>query len=147
MPTLRDPSDRAAFFARLDALTPEHERLWGTMTATRMLSHVSDQLRVALGDLPSRPRNAGFLTRRVIKPLVLYGILKAPRGKVQTVSEMLSTPETDFEQDMATLRRLIERLATAEETAPHPVFGPMSPREWGRLSAVHLDHHLRQFGV
>jgi hypothetical protein len=27
------------------------------------------------------------------------------------------------------------------------VFGPLTGREWSRLQAVHLDHHLKQFGA
>jgi hypothetical protein len=27
------------------------------------------------------------------------------------------------------------------------VFGRLSGREWSRLQARHLDHHLKQFGV
>lgn len=26
-------------------------------------------------------------------------------------------------------------------------FGAMTPEEWAQFSYVHLDHHLRQFGV
>jgi hypothetical protein len=28
-----------------------------------------------------------------------------------------------------------------------PAFGKLSNRQWGRLAYVHMDHHLRQFGV
>ena len=27
---------------------------------------------------------------------------------------------------------------------PHPLFGKMTPREWGKLLQMHLDYHLRQ---
>ena len=29
----------------------------------------------------------------------------------------------------------------------HPIFGKMSYEEWDKLQYMHLDHHLRQFGV
>jgi hypothetical protein len=30
---------------------------------------------------------------------------------------------------------------------PHSFFGIMTPEEWSALNYIHLDHHLRQFGV
>lgn len=30
---------------------------------------------------------------------------------------------------------------------PHPLFGPLSWREWGVVTHRHVDHHLKQFGV
>jgi hypothetical protein len=29
----------------------------------------------------------------------------------------------------------------------HPAFGPLPTWEWGRMVYLHVDHHLRQFGV
>jgi hypothetical protein len=29
----------------------------------------------------------------------------------------------------------------------HPIFGAMSERAWLRWGYLHMDHHLRQFGV
>ena len=30
---------------------------------------------------------------------------------------------------------------------PHPLFGKITPLEWGTGMYKHLDHHLKQFGV
>ena len=30
---------------------------------------------------------------------------------------------------------------------PHHGFGTLTPREWGELTQIHLDHHLTQFSV
>jgi Protein of unknown function (DUF1569) len=29
---------------------------------------------------------------------------------------------------------------------PHPIFGPMTAKDWMRWGYLHADHHLRQFG-
>jgi hypothetical protein len=29
----------------------------------------------------------------------------------------------------------------------HPLFGPLTWREWGVATYKHADHHLRQFGA
>ena len=36
---------------------------------------------------------------------------------------------------------------TAEQWKPHPMFGRMSPTEWGKLLQIHLDYHLKQFAA
>jgi Protein of unknown function (DUF1569) len=30
---------------------------------------------------------------------------------------------------------------------PHPMFGKMTPKEWGKLLQIHVDYHLRQFAA
>ena len=54
MPTIQDPAARAELIARLRRVTPTTTPAWGTLTAPRMVCHLSDQLRVALGDTPCR---------------------------------------------------------------------------------------------
>ena len=55
MLTLCDPPTRDAIHARVDGLDVEQAPRWGKMDARQMVCHVSDQLRVALGDIESRP--------------------------------------------------------------------------------------------
>ena len=55
MLTLCDPPTRDAIQARVDGLDVEQAPHWGKMDAHQMVCHVSDQLRVALGDIESRP--------------------------------------------------------------------------------------------
>jgi hypothetical protein len=49
------------------------------------------------------------------------------------------------------LSGLIDRSAAAGPagctTHPHSFFGSLTPVEWAEFMYVHLDHHLRQFGV
>jgi hypothetical protein len=36
---------------------------------------------------------------------------------------------------------------TTDAWEPHPLFGKMTPKEWGKLSQIHVDYHLRQFAA
>jgi hypothetical protein len=146
MPTLLDPADRTTILERLRRVTPETVPAWGRLTAPRLLCHLADQLRVALGDV-SITRRDSLVTRTLLKWLVVYSPLKAPPGKVQTTPEMLVSAPTSWAADLATCEALIQRLATTPTQAPHPVFGRLPYDGWGRLAWKHLDHHLRQFGV
>jgi hypothetical protein len=55
-----------------------------------------------------------------------------------------------FEADMRTLLALNERFVRRPmdySFAPHPIFGVMNESEWLRWAYLHMDHHLRQFGL
>jgi len=145
MPNLLDPSDRTAILERIHRLTPGHARRWGTMDAHRMICHVADQLRVALGETPLTWRYPAPV-RPVLRFVVIHLPLPAPKGKVPTVPEMLVSKPAGWDEDLRGLIDRVERLAATEVVHPHPAFGRLTRREWGLLSWKHLDHHLRQFG-
>jgi hypothetical protein len=144
--TLLKSEDRSLLLARLQRVRPDAKAAWGTLDAPRMLCHVADQMRVALGDLPAKPGHT-FVTRTFLKFLVVNTGFKAPRGKVQTAPEMLISAPASWESDQRSCLELAERVARGDARAVHPAFGPLSPEEWGRLCWKHLDHHLIQFGV
>lgn len=136
---------------RLQALKPENKALWGKMTVHQMLAHCSDQFRMIFGEI--QPKKAGsFFHRTALKWLVLY-VIKAPKGKVQTLPELApelggSQPIT-FEQDRQTLLDYIQRFVDQEQATlfPHGAFGKLTRKEWARMIYSHLDHHFEQFGV
>jgi hypothetical protein len=144
--TLSNENDRADIVRRLGQLRPETRALWGTLDAPRMVCHLADQLRVAVGDLPSRPANS-LLGRTLLKYLVVHTGFQPPKGKVKTAPEMLSTTPAAWADDLQACRALIERVGTGAAAAPHPMFGPLTSDEWGKLCWKHLDYHLRQFDV
>ncbi len=146
MPTIQDPVARAELIARLRRVTPTTTPAWGTLTAPRMVCHLADQLRVALGDTPCRDVSTLSL-RTIVRFIVLRTGFNAPPGKVQTVREMLVTQPSTWEADMAACEALLERLAGATQVAPHPAFGKFTPGDWGIMAWKHMDHHLRQFQV
>ncbi|NJL26901.1 MAG: DinB family protein [Thermoanaerobaculia bacterium] len=146
MASILSESDRAAIVARLRKLDPTRPPLWGEMNAGQMVCHLADSLRVAYGEIPCR-QIGNVLMRTLVKWLVVYGQVKAPPGKIKTMREMQSTQPASWDDDVAKLVELIERLPRVEKLFPHPAFGNMSRGEWGRLAANHVDHHLRQFGV
>lgn len=141
-------ADRASILARLDTLTPDAPARWGKMNATQMLAHMTDALRMVLGDIAVRPMNKRILRIGFVKKAVLY-LLPFPKN-APTAHELRSRAPKSFEEERADLRGLIARLAPANRApraAEHPAFGPMTTEEWGALGYKHADHHFRQFGV
>jgi hypothetical protein len=57
---------------------------------------------------------------------------------------------SDFDRDVAALEATVERLMSRAGQGgwpSHPDFGEMSEDDWFRWAWLHMDHHLRQFGV
>ncbi len=148
MKTLHDAAERDAILERLSRLTADTPRRWGTMTAGTMVGHLCAAAQMALGDLATEAKGPRAFRMFPVKHLVLY-VLPFPKG-APTARELVVPASGDLDADLHRLQALVQRLAAAPVDAPgpeHPLFGPLSMREWGRLAHKHMDHHLRQFGV
>ncbi len=151
-PTLCHPTDYAATVRRFKALTPESRGRWGRMSVEQMLCHVSDYLRLPFGEVPS-PDRSTVLTRGV-GWLLMRLPLSFPKN-LRTLRELdqdreFSTKPAAFEADRDRLLAQLDRFAQTPETAdwaPNTLFGTIGKQGWGRVGWIHLDHHLRQFGV
>lgn len=144
--TLLNETDRAQLLERLRRVPPDAKPLWGRLDAPRMLCHTADVMRIALGDLPSRPTHS-FMSRTIGKFMVVNTGLQAPRGKIETAPEMMTSEPNSWDADLAACAELAERVGRGSARSVHPAFGPLSPDEWGRMCWKHLNHHLVQFGV
>lgn len=146
--TIFDPTSRNQLLDRLTHLRPDSARRWGRMTPNEMMCHLEDSMRVATGESTARPRKS-MMSNPLLRTLIVHYI-PWPKGKAQTVPEMLATRPSEFEADR---QRLSEWLRKAGERGPnaawavHPAFGKMSGRDYGVLIYRHVDYHLRQFGV
>ncbi len=149
MKTLWNPDSRTALIARINRLTPEIRPLWGRMNANEMVAHVTQGMRMGLGELETKPRKTIF-RYWPLKHLFVYWIpfpksAPAPREVVTRGKEL-----AEWNNGVAELRATFDRFAGRELNAMwpvHPVFGELSGKAWGALGWRHLDHHLRQFGV
>ncbi|MCC7231806.1 MAG: DUF1569 domain-containing protein [Bacteroidia bacterium] len=144
---LKDP-DFAEISQRIRSLHPDLPSHWGKMTCSQMVCHVTDPIRESIG-VRTTPPHSNFLTKSVIKWVVLYGPVWS-KGKLATSDsynqEKNGTPPSGFENDRDVLLKLLSNFRSANRYFPHPVFGTLSRNEWGRLMFRHLDHHLGQFG-
>ena len=115
-----------------------------------MVVHVKDQLDIALGNKPAKAQGSFFLRTHLGRWLALY-IAPWGKGKQATPNEMDTlkngTIITEFDSDKHLLLIRINEFIVAPDFAPHPFFGKISKKDWGRLAWKHINHHLWQFGV
>ena len=96
---------------------------------------------------------SGPLQRTLVKWVALYAPVRWPAGlptRPEVDQQHEGTRPAAFADDVAELVRLIEVVSISPRPIawePHPIFGVMSESAWLRWAYLHMDHHLRQFGV
>jgi hypothetical protein len=103
---------------------------------------------MTLGELSLPSANKRAFQVFPLKHLILY-VFPFPKG-APTAPGLKPSDATSFEEERTSLLELLERIGTgpSEGAGPeHPLFGPLTWREWGVVTYKHADHHLRQFGA
>jgi hypothetical protein len=122
------------------------------MSAHQMVCHLSDAFRLVTHQKTASAAT-GFVQSTVIKWFALYVPFPWPPGyptRPEMDQELGGTTPGNFDKDLAELESLVERVTTAPQGydwPPHPIFGRMSESAWMRWAYLHVDHHLRQFGL
>ena len=148
MGSILHEADRADIVRRLQSLSASSTRQWGTSDVVGMLQHLNLSARMTVGELSVASSNKRVFQMFPLKHLILY-VLPFPKG-APTAAELKPVDASSFAEERAALLGLIERIGTGptEGVGPaHPLFGPMSWREWGVVTYKHADHHLKQFGA
>jgi len=147
MALLHDSVVRDSIRARVHKLSPDTSARWGKMSVDQMLWHVNRVMSNALGEFePTEmavpiPRGlAKFLTLNMPWPK------NAPTQPAYRADE-----RHDFTAERDRCLHLIDQLTARGLDSPSwgksAAFRHMTGRDWSRLNAKHLDHHLKQFGV
>lgn len=149
MPSIADPRALDRLLRRLDGLTPDTPRRWGTLTAHEMLCHLAD----ACTGILARPGGPAAPPRLLRRWLALHTPMPWPRG-LPTPSRVDphkgGTRPDHFERDRARALAGLRALPAAPDAAfpaSHAAFGGMRAVDWRCWGYRHTDHHLRQFGL
>jgi Protein of unknown function (DUF1569) len=149
MNTIFNSSDYQSIVKRIESVSPNAQRQWGKMETPQMLAHVSETVRMALGEIQIKRTFMG----RILGPLMKSGhVGPKPFGQnYPTAPEFLISDKRELENEKQKLLALVKRLHEGGEAnvtkAPHGFFGKMTPAQWGIAQWKHLDHHLRQFNA
>ena len=148
MRSILNEPDRAEISRRVRSLSSSSTRRWGSMDVVSMLQHLTLSARMTLGELTVPSSNKRAFQMFPLKHLIIH-VLPFPKS-APTAPELKPGAAASFEDERAALLELLERIGTGptDGSGPaHPLFGPMTWREWGVTTYKHADHHLRQFGV
>jgi hypothetical protein len=148
MGSILNESDRTAIINRMHSLTASSTARWGKMSVVAMLRHLRLSARMATGELAVASVNKRPFQKFPLKHLLLY-VLPFPKG-APTANELRPDEAESFDEERAMVVNLLEQIAAGPQDGSgpaHPLFGPMSRREWGVVTYKHIDHHLKQFGA
>jgi hypothetical protein len=148
MGSILNENDRAAICTRVRSLSASSTARWGRMSVTEMLQHLQLSARMAVGELKVPSANKRAFQMFPLKQLILY-VVPFPKG-APTAPELLPGAATSLEEERAAVLALLDQIGTGPQEGggpSHPLFGPLSWREWGAATYKHVDHHLKQFGA
>lgn len=150
MKNILNEKDYGSIVQRINSLCQQSKRRWGKMTVEQMLAHCADQIRLALGQKQPHEQ-PNFFNRNVLKycglwlPRIPLRNLKSP---VDMDQKFYGTASANLSIEQQNLIRLLDIFRYSTEDfilQPHPMFGALNRKQWGRFMYVHIDHHLRQF--
>ena len=146
--SILNENDRVAICSRVRSLSASSTARWGRMDVTGMLHHLRLSALMTVGELKVASANKRVFQVFPLKHLILY-VLPFPKG-APTATELKPVAAASLEEERAALLALLDQIGTGPREGagpPHPLFGPLSWREWGAVTYKHVDHHLKQFGA
>lgn len=138
------------FVARVGSIRPDTKRQWGTMEPAQMLHHLNLAVGSGVG-FYNLPDESYLLSRTLFRWILVDWFSEQPKGLRLPLNFVIAPSQHfDFDAEQQQLIQIIEtagKARAATDWGPHPMFGIMSYKEWGKLVTMHIDYHLRQFGV
>jgi hypothetical protein len=149
---LLENTTHSKIIQRINSLNENSKRNWGKMNVDQMLCHCADQIRLALGE-KAGTEEAPWVNEHIVLPVALL-LPRIPRWKYKAPADMSQdeggrgTKPISSENDRRLLIETIHRYYNSPENfkpKPHPAYGRLNRKQWGRFMYLHLDYHLRQF--
>jgi hypothetical protein len=140
---------RQEYRRRVESVTPHSPRQWGTMEVDQMFHHLNLACGSSLGfyNLPDE----SYMTSRTVFKWILVNWFRSNQSAYgfRRASKIPHSQRFEFAYEKAQLLKILEADWNARTAAwkPHPMFGKMTAREWGKLLQIHVDYHLRQFAA
>jgi hypothetical protein len=137
---------------RFNALPPDAERRWGTLTREGVIEHLVGTFEYSMkGDLETF-RVQVPLKNRIIGFVMINGFAHFPKGVKIKTKEGEAIPAVRAEGGTERLGEVMEEFLSCVEDgsmtpSPHPFFGALRAEQWAKFHLQHLKHHMRQFGA
>lgn len=138
------------FRNRILRITVVNPRQWGTMNVSQMLHHLNLACGGSLG-FYTLPDESYLVSRTVFRWILIGWFPEQPVGlRLPKDFKIPHDAQFEFDFEKQQLLKILDVAWSARSAAdwqPHPMFGKMTPAEWGKLLQIHIDYHLRQFAA
>lgn len=148
MKRLSEPGTVDEIIARINLINENSLPLWGKMKPAQMFTHLNRYMELTFGERKLKREFSGVLFSYFAKKK-LYTDKNLPKN-MPTNPYFVIKDERNFEAEKSRLIKYVNKMNRSGNTAfigSHPFFGKLTPYEWERLTLVHFDHHMRQYGV
>jgi hypothetical protein len=141
---------RDEFRNRVLRITPANSRQWGTMNVCQMLHHLNLACGGSLG-FYALPDESYLVSRTVFRWILIDWFPEQPIGlRLPKGFKIPHNAQFEFDFEKQQLLKILDvawHAKLAADWGPHPMFGTMTVKEWGKLLQIHIDYHLRQFAA
>lgn len=147
MNSICNKNDCVNLLNRLKKLEPETKPNWGNFSASKMVAHISDALKMSLGIVKPEFKKSP-ISLAPIRWLIIY-VFPMPKN-VPTAKELISRDDINITEEINEIEKMLEKFRAKDaegEWPVHPAFGKLSKKTWGALQYKHCDHHLKQFSL
>jgi hydroxymethylglutaryl-CoA reductase len=133
----------------LEQLSSSQKPEWGTMSAQRMVEHLTDVLQIAT----EKKKISLLIPEEKIEKMQLFLSSDKPMARNVEVpfakkeeplrNSEIETAVDEFIEEWCDFDAIFsenDQLKTL-----HPYYGPLNYKQWNRLNAKHLNHHFEQF--
>src|SRR5690554_6764401 len=92
------PETRDEFVQRFMSIQADTRPKWGTMTSSRMLSHLRYFFNASNGTV-QMPDQSNFITRTIAPWLFFHLFTNWPKGRLKVPEQYTPPPDDDFERE------------------------------------------------
>ena len=139
------------YIDRINKLSPETNRIWGTMNVDQMLAHCNVTYEMVFE--PQKHKAPGGIAKFILKNFVKSKVVgeKSYSKNSPTSPQFKINGNQDFDLEKKRLIGFIQKTQQLGREAfdgkESFSFGKLKAQEWNNMFAKHLNHHLEQFGV
>jgi len=143
--------DLETILSKLDKLESDRKPDWGSMSAQRMVEHLSEMMLMAIGigdfKIALTEEKATSMQRFLDTDKPMAKGIEVPLAPKETPlkHDELATAIDDFVDKWLAFEEYYEENPTV--TNIHPYYGNLDVSQWKKLHAKHLTHHFEQFGL
>jgi hydroxymethylglutaryl-CoA reductase len=136
---------------KLSKLDSNSKPLWGTMSAQRMVEHLTEMVNVSNGKIELKLE---IPEDRIEKMQQFLDSDKPMAKNIEVAFAPKDAPLKNEELELA-IDELVEEWLNFEEyfeenperTVLHAFYGQLSYDQWLKLHSKHFTHHFEQFGI